>query len=282
LVQGLSPCPANEEQTSIREVEVGHLMSGLVEGKNALVLGVASERSIAWAIARRLAQEGANLALTYQNERLERHVRPLAESLPGTWLLPCDVSDDAQITNLTQQLQTRWGRLDILVHSVAFAKKEELSGRYVDTSREGFHLAMDVSVFSLVALCKALEPLLGEGSSVVTLTYIGSERVVPNYNVMGVAKAALEASVRYLAADLGPQGVRVNAVSAGPISTPAARAIAGFTTMLQRVREVAPLRRNTEAEEVADAALFLLSDLARGVTGEVLYVDSGYHAMGMV
>ncbi|MGC8782937.1 MAG: enoyl-ACP reductase FabI [Armatimonadota bacterium] len=257
-------------------------MSGLVEGKNALVLGVASERSIAWAIARRLAQEGANLALTYQNERLEKNVRPLAESLPGTLLLPCDVSDDGQVANLAQELQTRWGRLDILVHSVAFAKKEELSGRYVDTSREGFRIAMDVSVFSLVALCKTLEPLMREGSSIVTLTYIGSERVVPNYNVMGVAKAALEASVRYLASDLGPQGIRVNAISAGPISTLAARAIAGFTTMLQRVREVAPLRRNTEAEEVADAALFLLSDLARGVTGEVLYVDSGYHAMGMV
>ena len=257
-------------------------MSGLVEGKNALVLGVASERSIAWAIARRLAQEGANLALTYQNERLEKNVRPLAESLPETLLLPCDVSDDVQLANLAQELQTRWGKLDILVHSVAFAKKEELSGRYVDTSRDGFRIVMDVSVFSLVALCRSLEPLMGEGSSVVTLTYLGSERVVPNYNVMGVAKAALEASVRYLASDLGPKGIRVNAISAGPINTLAARAIAGFTTMWQRVREVAPLRRNTEAEEVADAALFLLSDLARGVTGEVLYVDNGYHVVGMV
>ena len=257
-------------------------MLGLVEGKNALVLGVAGERSIAWAIARRLAQEGANLALTYQNERLEKNVRPLADSLPGTLLLPCDVSDDEQVVGLAEELKARWGRLDILVHSVAFAKKEELSGRYVDTSREGFRVAMDVSVFSLVALCQVLEPLMGEGSSVVTLTYLGSERVVPNYNVMGVAKAALEASVRYLASDLGPQGIRVNAISAGPINTLAARAIAGFTTMLQRVREVAPLRRNTEAEEVADAALFLLSDRARGVTGEVLYVDSGYHVMGMV
>lgn len=257
-------------------------MSGLVEGKNALVLGVASERSIAWAIARRLAQEGARLALTYQNERLEKNVRPLAETIPGTLVLPCDVSDDGQIGSLVQSLQQEWGEVDLLVHSVAFAKKEELSGRYVDTSREGFRIAMDVSVFSLVALCRALEPLMGEGGSVVTLTYIGSERVVPNYNVMGVAKAALEASVRYLASDLGPQGIRVNAVSAGPINTLAARAIAGFTTMLQRVHEVAPLRRNTEAEEVADVALFLLSDLARGVTGEVIYVDSGYHAMGMV
>lgn len=257
-------------------------MSGLVQGKNALVLGVASERSIAWAIAQRLAQEGANLALTYQNERLEKNVRPLAETVPGTLVLPCDVSDDGQINSLVRSLQERWGGVDILVHSVAYAKKEELSGRYVDTSREGFHLAMDVSVFSLVALCKALEPLMVPGSSVVTLTYIGSERVVPNYNVMGVAKAALEASVRYLASDLGPQGIRVNAISAGPISTLAARAIAGFTTMLQRVREVAPLRRNTEAEEVADTAVFLLSDLARGVTGEVIYVDSGYHAMGMM
>lgn len=257
-------------------------MAGIVAGKRALVLGVASERSIAWAIARRLAEEGASLALTYQNERLERNVRSLAESLPDAWLLPCDVAEDAQIEHLVQELRSRWDRLDILVHSVAFAKKEELAGRYVDTSREGFRIAMDVSVFSLVALCKALEPLMGQGSSVVTLTYLGSERVVPNYNVMGVAKAALEASVRYLANDLGPQGIRVNAVSAGPVNTLAARAIAGFTTMLQRVREVAPLRRNTEVEEVADAALFLLSDLSRGITGEVLYVDSGYHVLGMV
>ncbi len=257
-------------------------MPGLVEGRNALVLGVASERSIAWAIAQRLAQEGAHLALTYQNERLEKNVRPLAETVPGTLVLPCDVSDDEQVAALIQSLQAQCGRVDILVHSVAFAKKEELSGRYVDTSREGFRIAMDVSVYSLVALCRALEPLMSAGGSVVTLTYIGSERVVPNYNVMGVAKAALEASVRYLASDLGPQGIRVNAVSAGPISTLAARAIAGFTTMLGRVREVAPLRRNTEAEEVADVALFLLSDLARGVTGEVVYVDSGYHLMGMV
>lgn len=257
-------------------------MPGLVAGKRALVLGVASERSIAWAIARRLSQEGAQLALTYQNERLERNVRSLAAELPGTLLLPCDVAEEEQITSLAQQLHEQWGKLDILVHSIAFAKKEELSGRYVDTSREGFRIAMEISVFSLVALCKALEPLMSGGASVLTLTYLGSERVVPNYNVMGVAKAALEASVRYLANDLGAQGIRVNAVSAGPINTLAARAIAGFTTMLQRVREVAPLRRNTEVEEVADAALFLLSDLARGVTGEVLYVDSGYHVVGMV
>lgn len=257
-------------------------MPGLVEGKNAVVLGVASDRSIAWAIAQRLAQEGAHLALTYQNERLEKNVRPLAETIPGTLLLPCDVSDDEQIASLVRSLQAQWSRVDILVHSLAFAKKEELSGRYVDTSRDGFRIAMDVSVYSLVALCRAFEPLMVQGGSVVTLTYIGSERVVPNYNVMGVAKAALEASVRYLASDLGPQGIRVNAVSAGPISTLAARAITGFTTMLERVRETAPLRRNTEAKEVADVALFLLSDLARGVTGEVVYVDSGYHVMGMV
>lgn len=257
-------------------------MPGLVAGKRALVLGVASERSIAWAIAKRLSQEGAQLALTYQNERLEKNVCSLAEELPETLVLPCDVAEEEQIASLAQQLHEQWGKLDILVHSIAFAKKEELSGRYVDTSREGFRIAMEISVFSLVALCKALEPLMSGGASVLTLTYLGSERVVPNYNVMGVAKAALEASVRYLANDLGTQGIRVNAISAGPINTLAARAIAGFTTMLQRVREVAPLRRNTEVEEVADAALFLLSDLARGVTGEVLYVDSGYHVVGMV
>jgi enoyl-[acyl-carrier protein] reductase I len=263
-------------------MEVCGFMSGILEGKHALVLGVASERSIAWAIARRLAQEGAHLALTYQNERLEKNVRPLAESLPGTLLLPCDVAEDAQLTQLAQQLQKHWERLDILVHSVAFAKREELSGRFLNTTRDGFRVALEVSVYSLVALCRLFEPMMDEGSSVLTLTYLGSERVVPNYNVMGVAKAALEASVRYLASDLGPKGIRVNAISAGPVNTLAARAIAGFTTMLQRVREVAPLRRNTEAGEVADAAVFLLSDLARGVTGEVVYVDSGYHIMGIV
>lgn len=257
-------------------------MPGLVAGKKALVLGVASQRSIAWAIAQRLAQEGANLALTYQNERLGRNVQELAQSLPNPLTLPCDVSDDGQIEALAQHIQQQWGRVDILIHSVAFALKEELAGRYADTTREGFRIAMDVSVYSLVALSRAIAPLMQNGGSIVTLTYIGSERVVPNYNVMGVAKAALEASVRYLAADLGPQNIRVNAVSAGPISTPAARAISGFITMLQHVREVAPLRRNTEPEEVADAALFLASDMARGVTGEVIFADGGYHVMGMV
>lgn len=256
-------------------------MQNLLEGKTALVLGVANHRSIAWAVARKMAAQGAKLVLTYQNERLEKGVRELGETIPGTLVLPCDLSDDAQIDALAATLKESVGTIHAVAHCVAFAKKEELSGRFIDTSRDGFKLALDISAFTLVAVCRAITPLMTEGGSIVTLTYIGAVRVVPNYNVMGVAKAALEASVRYLASDLGPDGIRVNAISAGPVNTLAARGISGFTGMMKQVAEIAPLRHATEQDEVGDAAMFLCSDLARGITGDILYVDSGYHVMGM-
>ena len=254
----------------------------LLQGKKALILGVASERSLAWAIARAYHEAGAELALTYAGEALERRVRPLAEGLGVKVVEPCDVTRDEDIQRLFQVIQNAWGGLDILVHSVAYALREELRGAFLNTSREGFRVALDVSVYSLVALCREAAPLMeGREGSVLTLTYYGSEKVVPNYNVMGVAKAALEASVRYLAEDLGPRGVRVNAISAGPVRTLAASGITGFKEMLKVAAERAPLRRNITAEEVAGAAVFLASPLARGVTGEVLYVDAGYHIKGM-
>ncbi len=256
-------------------------MQNLLEGKTALILGVANHRSIAWAVARKLSAQGAKLVLTYQNERLAKGVQELADTIPGTLVLPCDLSDDAQIDELAESLKQSVGTIHAVAHCVAFAKKEELSGRFINTSRDGFKLAMDVSAFTLVAVCRAVAPLMTEGGSIITLSYIGAVRVVPNYNVMGVAKAALEACVRYLANDLGPDGIRVNAISAGPVNTLAARGIAGFTGMVKQVAEVAPLRKATEQDEVGDAALFLCSDLARGVSGDILYVDSGYHIMGM-
>lgn len=255
----------------------------LLQGKTALIVGVANKNSIAWGIAERFAQEGARLVFSYQNERLAERVQPLVAELPGSHqLLQCDATLDSEIDGLFAQIAKQCGSLDCLVHSIAFANKEELAGSFVDTSRDGFRLANDVSAFSLVALARRAAPMLAKSAgSILTLSYLGAERVVPNYNVMGVAKAALEACVRYLAADLGPQGIRVNAISAGPISTLAARGISGFTQMLRAVAEKAPLRRNTEQEEVADAALFLCSPMGRGVTGEVLHVDCGYHIIGM-
>ncbi len=256
----------------------------LMQGKTGLVVGVANKNSIAWAIAERLAAEGARLIFSYQSERLAERVAPLVKELgPSHLVLQCDASSDAEIDTLFAQIGQQSETLDCLIHSIAFANREELSGQFVTTSREGFRLANDVSAYSLVALARRAAPLMAKagGGSIVALTYLGSERVIPNYNVMGVAKAALEASVRYLAADLGPQGIRVNAISAGPISTLAARGIAGFTGMLRQVADKAPLRRNTEAAEVGDTALFLCSDLSRGVTGEIIHVDSGYHIVGM-
>lgn len=254
----------------------------LLKGKKALILGVASERSLAWAIARAFHGAGAELALTYAGEALERRVRPLAEGLGVQMVEPCDVTRDDDLQRLFQRLRETWGSLDILVHSVAYALREELRGAFLNTTREGFRVALDVSVYSLVALCREAAPLMeGRDGSVLTLTYYGSEKVVPNYNVMGVAKAALEASVRYLAEDLGPRGVRVNALSAGPVRTLAASGITGFKEMLRIAAERAPLRRNITADEVAQAAVFLASPLASGITGEVLYVDAGYHIKGM-
>ena len=256
-------------------------MSGLLDGKTALVMGVANRWSIAWAIARAFSREGARLVFTFQGERQEKDVRELAGTLPDSVILPCDVTRDEELAALTKSIQTQGLALDAFVHSIAFANRDDLGGAYVETSRAGFGLALEVSAFSLVAAARHLLPVLRPGAAVVTLTYIGSSRVMPNYNVMGVAKAALESSVRYLASDLGPRGIRVNAISAGPIKTASARAIQGFSRILDVMEERAPLRRNTDPAEVADAAVFLCSPLSRGVTGEVLFVDNGFHAMGL-
>ena len=253
----------------------------LLEGKKGLIVGVANKRSIAWSIAEALHREGARLAFNYQGERLEENVRALAKDAPGSLVLPCDVTRDEEIDALFAGVGKEFGRLDILVHCVAYAQKEDLEAGYLTTSRKGFQTALDISAYSLVALAQRAAPLMEGGGSILALTYLGSERVVPQYNVMGVAKAALEASIRYLAYDLGKKNIRVNGISSGPISTLAARGIPGFTRMLQYVREKSPLARNTEPSEVGDTALFLCSELSRGVTGEVIYVDNGYHIMGM-
>jgi enoyl-[acyl-carrier protein] reductase I len=253
-------------------------------GKCGLVLGVANRRSIAWAIAQRLASGGAELAFTYQGERIEKTVRELADSVGAPLVTECDVRSDEDVARVFDEVGERFeGRLDLLVHSVAFAAAEDLEGRFVDTPRERFWLAVDVSAYSLVATARAAEPLMeaAGGGAIVTMTYLGGERAVPHYNVMGVAKATLDASVKYLAWDLGQKNIRVNAVSAGPVRTLAARSIAGFTTMETMFEERAPLHRHIDSDDVGAAAEYLLSDDARNVTGTTLYVDAGYHAMGM-
>ncbi|MGH9492179.1 MAG: enoyl-ACP reductase FabI [Terriglobales bacterium] len=251
-----------------------------MEGRTAVVFGVANKRSIAWAIAQGLQAAGARLVITYQNERLAEEAKELIAALPGAEAFRCDVSRDEEIEQLFAQLKSRYGKLHVLVHSIAFAPAEELKGEFLATSREGFRIAHDVSVYSLIALARAAAPLMEDGGSILTLTYYGSEKVVPHYNVMGVAKAALEASVRYLAYDLGKRRVRVNAISAGPIKTLAARGISGFGDMLRAQAERAPLQRNVDVNEVAQTAVFLASDAGSGITGEVLYVDCGYNIMG--
>lgn len=254
----------------------------MLQGTKGLILGVANKRSIAWGIAQVAARNGAQIALTYQGDRLKENVDELAGTIPGTKVYPCDVTKDEELDSLFAHLKTDFGHLDWLVHSVAFAQREDLDGGFVNTSRDGYKLAQDISAYSLVALSRRAAPLMeGRPGSIITLTYLGAQRVVPNYNVMGVAKAALEASVRYLAADLGPKGIRVNAISAGPIKTLAAAGIAGFRDMLKTHEERTPLKRSTEVAEVADAALFFLSNMSRGITGECLFVDSGFHIMGM-
>jgi len=254
----------------------------LFEGRRVLVFGIANERSIAWGIARAMHEQGARCAFTYAGEVLEKRVRPLAEQVGADLVLPCDVTDEAQIDAVFQQVEERWGGLDVMVHAVAYANREDLDGRFVDTSRQGFLTALEISAYSLVALTRRAAPLLvPTKGSIVTLTYYGAEKVVPNYNVMGVAKAALEAAVRYLAAELGPEGVRINAISAGAIKTLAASGVKGFRTMLAIAEERAPLRRNITLDDVAGAALYLCSELGAGVTGEVLHVDAGYHVRGM-
>jgi enoyl-[acyl-carrier protein] reductase I len=254
------------------------------EGKQALVLGVANKRSIAWAIARRIADEGAQLAFTYQGERIEKSVRELAESVSSPLVTECDVRSDDDVARVFSEVSDAFGGgLDLLVHSVAFAAAEDLEGRFTDTPRDRFWLALDVSAYSLVACARAAEPLMESrgGGSILTMTYLGGERAVPHYNVMGVAKSALDSSVRYLAWDLGQKNIRVNAISAGPVRTLAARSIAGFTTMEALVEERAPLHRHIDADDVGAAAAYLLSDEAGNVTATTLYVDSGYHGMGM-
>jgi enoyl-[acyl-carrier protein] reductase I len=252
-------------------------------GKHGLIVGIANKRSIAWAIAEAVTAAGARLAVTYQGERLEENVRELSAGLTDPLVLPCDVTDEGQMDRLFGEIEREFGGLDFLVHGAAFAPREELAAPFVNTSREGFRIALDVSAYSLIALTRRAVPLMDRrgAGSVLTLTYLGSQRVFTNYNVMGVAKAALEASVRYLASDLGPQNIRVNAISSGPIKTLAASGIGGFSDILQVYRDRAPLRRTVEAAEVADAARFLLGPAGRAITGEVLMVDAGYHAMGI-
>lgn len=255
-----------------------------LSGKNAFVTGIANNRSIAWGIAQQLHQAGANLGITYlpdERGRSEKKVADLVEPLQPSLFLPCNVQNDEQVEAAFDAVKQQWGKLDILIHCLAFASKDDLTGHFVDTSRAGFQMALDISAYSLVQLAKAAKPLMTEGGSIVTLTYLGGVKVVPNYNVMGIAKAALEMNVRYLAADLGPSKIRVNGISAGPIRTLASSAVGGILDMIHHVEETAPLRRTVTQLEVGNAAAFLCSDLASGITGQILYVDSGYEIMGM-
>jgi len=255
--------------------------SGLMAGKRGLILGVANNRSIAWGIAKACAAQGAELALTYQGDAFKKRVEPLAKELGAILVGHCDVTDLATVDAVFAEVEKRWGKLDFLVHAIAFSDKDELDGRYVETTRDNFLRTMDISVYSFTAIAKRAEPLMSDGGSMLTLTYYGAEKVMPHYNVMGVAKAALEASVRYLAVDLGGNGIRVNALSAGPIKTLAASGIGDFRYILRWNEYNSPLKRVVSIEEVGDSALYLLSNLSRGVTGEVLHVDSGYHVVGM-
>ncbi|HEX2886771.1 enoyl-ACP reductase FabI [Vineibacter terrae] len=254
----------------------------LMAGKKGLIMGVANDRSIAWGIAQAVHAHGAELGFTFQGDALEKRVRPLAKSIGSEFVVPCDVTDPASIDEVFANVAQRWGQLDFLVHAIAFSNKDELKGKYLDTTPDNFALTMNVSCYSFTAVAQRAVPLMKDGGSLLTLTYYGAERVMPHYNVMGVAKAALEASVRYLAADLGDQGIRVNAISAGPIKTLAASGIGDFRYILKWNELNAPLKRNVTTDEVGNAGLFLLSDLGTGVTGEVMHVDAGYHVVGMI
>jgi enoyl-[acyl-carrier protein] reductase I len=254
----------------------------LMAGKKGLIMGVANDRSMAWGIARAVRGHGAELAFTYQGEALQKRVVPLAETLGSELVLPCDVGDEAQLDEVFATLADRWGKLDFVVHAIGFSDKEQLKGRYVDTTPDNFVATMLISCYSFTAVCRRAEPLMTDGGSLLTLSYLGAERVMPNYNVMGVAKAALEASIRYLAEDLGRQRIRVNALSAGPMKTLAASGIGDFRYILRWNEHNSPLRRNVSQEEVGGAAMYLLSDLSSGVTGEVHHVDCGYHVVGML
>lgn len=257
-------------------------MTDLLKDKTIVVMGVANRRSIAWGIARSLSDAGARLIFTYAGERLEKNVRDLAATLDrdDSIILPCDITNDEEIKETFQKIKEEVGVIHGLAHCIAFAKKEELQGEYLNTTRDGFLLAQNISSYSLTAVVKEARPLMTEGGSIVSMTYLGGERVVENYNVMGVAKASLDASVRYLAADLGKEGIRVNAISAGPIRTLAAKGISGFNSILNEIEEKAPLRKNTTPEEVGDTALFLMSHLSRGITGEIIHVDNGFNILG--
>ncbi len=257
-------------------------LNALMTGKRGLVMGVANDRSIAWGISRTLAEHGADLAFTYQGEALEKRVRPLAASVGSDLVMECEVTDDESIDAVFGQLKKEWGSLDFLVHAIAYSDKDELKGQYLHTSRANFLNTLDVSCYSMTAVCQRAVPLMVEGGSVLTLTYFGAERVMPHYNVMGIAKAALEASVRYLAVDLGSSGIRVNAISAGPVKTLAASGIGDFRYILKWNELNSPLKRNVTIDEIGGAGLFLLSDLSSAVTGEIHHVDSGYHTVGMV
>lgn len=257
------------------------MAGGLMAGKRGLVMGVANKRSIAWGISKALAEQGAEIAFSYQGEALRRRVEPLAAEIGSDMVVECDVTDDAAMDATFAALKEKWGKLDFLVHAIGFSNKDELEGRYVDTTAENFALTMNISVYSFTAVAKRAEALMTDGGSLLTLTYYGAEKYIPNYNVMGVAKAGLEASVRYLAADMGPNNIRVNAISAGAIKTLAASGISGFRTMLNYQEKNAPLRRNVTTDEVGQAGLYLLSDMSAGVTGEIHYVDGGFNIMGM-
>ncbi|MGI6705299.1 MAG: enoyl-ACP reductase FabI [Clostridia bacterium] len=256
-------------------------MNMLLKNKNILIMGVANKWSIAWGIATACHNAGANLIFTYQNSRFENSIRALTKDMPGVRLYPCDVTNDDEIVGLFQSIEKDGGELHGLVHSLAFAKKEELQGSYYETSREGYLLAQNISAYSLVAVTRHAKPLMKNGGSIITMTYLGGERVVPNYNVMGVAKSALESSVRYLAVDLGPENIRVNAISAGPIKTVSASGVKNFSSMLKHYEEKNPMRRTVTTEEIGNTAMFLLSDLASGITGETIHVDGGYHILGI-
>jgi len=254
----------------------------LFKAKRVLVFGIANERSIAWAITQAMQQHGARFVITYAGEALEKRVVPLAEEIKAEMILPCDVTNDAQVEQLFAEVGRQWGGIDVVIHAVAYANREDLEGRYLDTSREGFKTALEISAYSLVLVARHAAPLMKpQGGSIITLSYYGAEKVVPGYNVMGIAKAALEASVRYLASELGPDNIRVNAISAGPIKTLAASGIRGFKSILHVVEEKAPLRRNVTQQDVANSALYLCSEMGSGVTGEVVHVDAGYNIMGL-
>jgi len=253
----------------------------LLKNKKALIFGVANTKSIAYGIACAFKAHGADIAFNYVGDAIKKRVTPICEELGGAFIFPCDVSSDAEIEEAVNIVTKQWGKIDVIVHSVAYAKREELQKRFIETSREGFHLALDISAYSLPALCHAFEPIMNPGTSVITLTYYGAQKVITNYNIMGVAKAALEASVRYLAVDLGAHNSRINAISAGPVKTLAASGISDFKQIFNHIEEHAPLKRNITLQEIGNTAVFLASDLSTGVTGEVLFADSGYHILGI-